>query len=126
MLSAWLLPFLWQHLGQSGFGHGLWQALDGPEVISGQRINTTQWGTVAGFLITPYALQYDYILMAMTVVALWRATVTLRSWRLLAAAALWLAFYTIHLWAHWMNEMYWMPLILLGLAVISSARWNDP
>jgi alpha-1,2-mannosyltransferase len=165
-LSAWFLPSLWQHLGQAGFGQGLWEGLDGPGVTSGQRINATlrdwlatfglppwtaipayvaaiawagwlafaswkgrwspaligQRGVVAGFLITPYAMEYDYILMAVAVVALWRATLALRSWRLLAAAALWLAFYAFQPSIRWMSDAYWLPLILLALGIVSSVR----
>jgi hypothetical protein len=53
LLSAWLVPLWWQHLGQSGFGQGLWQALDGPDVSRGQRINATlpDWLAAYGFPI---------------------------------------------------------------------------
>jgi hypothetical protein len=166
--SAWLLPSLWQHLGQTGFGQGLWLGLDGPAVTTGQRINATmrdwlatygfpswivipayvagialagwlasaswsgrmspvgivQWGVVAGFLITPYAMEYDYILMAVAIVALWRSTLALRSWRLLAAAALWLAFYAFQPSIRWMSDAYWLPLIILALSIITAGRWN--
>jgi hypothetical protein len=97
-----------------------WQAWRGTLPI----VELVQQSCVVGLLLTPYAMDYDYALLALPVAVLLQAAPrrpALRS----AALLLWIAFYTIHLWGHWMSDAYWMPLILFALIVVSSGRMND-
>jgi alpha-1,2-mannosyltransferase len=96
-----------------------WQAWRGTLPI----VQAAQLGCVVGFLITPYAMDYDYALLALPIALLLQAAPR-RPALHLAALLLWVAFYTIHLWGHWMSDAYWMPLILLALTVVGSRRWN--
>jgi hypothetical protein len=80
--------------------------------------------SVAGFLLTPYAFEYDYVVM--TPALLWCLHGLQQPGRIrrLVLFVLLAAFCTIHLWGHWMSDAYWMPLLLSAGLVV--CQFNAP
>lgn len=94
-------------------------------------IDAIVWAGVLNFILTPYALEYDYILMALAIIALWKSTARARGWRLAGALALWCAYYSIHLWGRWMSDTFWIPLLFISAGLVmgflyAAPRVSDP
>jgi hypothetical protein len=81
---------------------------------------------VAGFLLTPYAFEYDYVVM--TPALLWclhglrRADVVRRAMLIPVLAGL----FTVHLWGHWMSDAYWVPIFMAAALAVEPAGGGHP
>jgi hypothetical protein len=78
--------------------------------------------SVAGFLLTPYAFEYDYVVM--TPALLWclhglrRADLVRRAVLVPVLAG----FFTVHLWGHWMSDAYWVPILMASGLLVCHLR----
>lgn len=74
--------------------------------------------TVSGFLLTPYAFEYDYIVMLPALLQVFQGLRHSGVWRRSLSAALLVPFYSIHLWGRWMSDAYWLPIFLTCLLLL--------
>jgi hypothetical protein len=81
---------------------------------------------VASFLLTPYAFEYDYVVM--TPALLWclhglqRADLVRRAMLIPVLAGL----FTVHLWGHWMSDAYWAPIFMAAALAVEPAGGGHP
>jgi hypothetical protein len=75
--------------------------------------------SVSAFLLSPYAYEYDYVVMLPALLwALWGVMNARHHRLILAQGLLLLAFTTSHLWGHWMSDAYWSPILLAALLLL--------
>ncbi|MBI3977603.1 MAG: glycosyltransferase family 39 protein [Chloroflexi bacterium] len=90
-----------------------WQAATG----RGPRSLALAAATCAGLLLTPYARQYDYAVLALPLVAIWSAPAARRQivvrWAALAGL------FVLAALGGDIAQAYWIPLVLFGLVVLA-------
>jgi len=82
--------------------------------------------TVSDFLLTPYAFEYDYIVMLPALLWALQSLGCQETWRRWLSAALLVPFYSIHLWGRWMSDAYWLPIFLACLLLLQGGSfWHE-
>lgn len=82
-------------------------------------------GTILTLLITPYALQYDYVLLTGALLWCYKQMPALNRWMRCAAAALLLAAFSVLIWQAGSYEGYWQLLGVtgaFGVALLATER----
>lgn len=83
-------------------------------------------GSALGLVVTPYALQYDYPILAFPLLWIYQALVQTQGWRRLLSIAILGVIFSVLLWERPMSDAYWIPLGVSLLLIVLESEDGKP
>lgn len=79
-----------------------------------------------GLVVTPYALQYDYPILAFPLLWIYKALAQTQGWRRLLSITILGAIFSVLLWERPMSDAYWIPMGVSLLLIVLESEDGKP
>ncbi len=83
-------------------------------------------GSALGLVVTPYALQYDYPILAFALLWIYKTLTQTQGWRRLLSISILGVIFSVPLWERPMSDAYWIPMGVTLLLVVLESEDEKP